>query len=42
MVRNGADSIFGTKTKEAVVVFQKAKGLSVDGIVGPKTWEKLF
>ena len=38
----GADSIFGNGTYNAVITFQKANGLSADGIVGPKTWEKLF
>lgn len=38
----GADGIFGNGTYNAVVAFQKANGLSVDGIVGPATWEKLF
>jgi hypothetical protein len=33
----GADGIFGTKTKEVVVAFQRANGLQIDGIVGPKT-----
>lgn len=37
-----ADGIFGTKTKNAVVKYQKAKGLSVDGIVGTNTYAKLF
>lgn len=32
-----ADSIFGNKTLSAVKAFQKAKGLGVDGIVGPAT-----
>ena len=31
------DGAFGTKTYNAVVNFQKSKGLSVDGIVGPAT-----
>ena len=35
------DGIFGSKTKAAVLVFQKANGLGVDGIVGPLTWAKL-
>ncbi|MEF2589941.1 MAG: peptidoglycan-binding domain-containing protein [Dysosmobacter sp.] len=29
------DGIFGSKTKAAVLAFQKANGLGVDGIVGP-------
>lgn len=40
--RYGADSIFGNSTLEAVKAFQRNNGLSVDGIVGPATWEKLF
>jgi serine-type D-Ala-D-Ala carboxypeptidase (penicillin-binding protein 5/6) len=32
---------FGTKTKEAVFAFQRAKNLAVDGIVGPKTQKAL-
>lgn len=36
-----ADGIFGPITEEAVEAFQKANGLTVDGIVGPKTWTKL-
>ena len=35
------DGIFGTKTKNAVKAFQKAKGLKVDGIVGRNTWTAL-
>ncbi len=38
----GADSIFGNGTYNAVITFQKANGLSADGIVGPLTWGKLF
>ena len=37
-----ADGIFGTKSHNAVVAYQKAKGLSADGIVGEKSWRKLF
>lgn len=36
-----ADGIFGVLTEEAVKEFQKANGLTVDGIVGAKTWAKL-
>lgn len=36
------DKIFGTDTKEKVMQFQKANGLSADGIVGKNTFEKLF
>lgn len=32
-----ADSIFGTKTRAAVLSYQRAKRLSADGIAGPKT-----
>ncbi len=31
------DGIFGSKTKAAVVYFQKKNGLTADGIAGPKT-----
>ena len=36
-----ADGDFGTKTEAAVKSFQKAHGLTIDGIVGPKTWAAL-
>ena len=35
------DSDFGPKTESAVKAFQKAEGLTVDGIVGEKTWSRL-
>lgn len=35
------DGIFGAGTKEQVTKFQKAKGLTADGIAGPKTIAKL-
>jgi hypothetical protein len=36
------DGIFGPKTLKAVCEFQQARGLSVDGIVGPLTWGTLL
>lgn len=36
------DGIFGTKTLAAVRQYQEAKGLTVDGVVGKKTWSKLL
>ena len=35
------DGIFGNLTQNAVLSFQQANGLVADGIVGPKTWEKI-
>lgn len=37
----GVDGMFGTNTKNAVIVFQNAKGLSADGIVGSGTWRAM-
>lgn len=36
------DGIFGTKTKNAVKVFQKNRDLKQDGIVGKNTWKYLL
>ena len=35
------DGIYGKLTEEAVKVYQKAHKLTVDGVVGPKTWAEL-
>ena len=36
------DGVFGSGTKQAVIAFQRAMGLTSDGIVGPATWKKLY
>ena len=35
------DAEFGPKTKQAVEDFQRAQGLSQDGVVGQNTWDRL-
>lgn len=40
--KSGADGIFGSATDEAVKAYQAENDLTVDGIVGSKTWEKLL
>lgn len=36
------DGIFGPQTAAAVIRFQQQAGITVDGIVGPETWGRLF
>lgn len=36
------DGIFGTETTNAVIAFQRQRGLTPDGVVGPKTWDALL
>ena len=40
--RCGIDGDFGKCTEAAVRKYQKERGLTVDGIVGPKTWAALM
>ena len=35
------DGVFGTRTQNGVIRFQRSVGLTPDGIAGPKTWEAL-
>lgn len=37
-----ADGAFGNNTLKAVKAYQKRYGLGVDGVVGPRTWNKLL
>ena len=41
-VSGGYDGDFGSGTEKAVKAFQEKKGLTIDGIVGVKTWCKLL
>lgn len=38
---NGLDGIFGSGTYNAVVSYQRSRGLTADGIVGCNTWRSL-
>ena len=38
----GVDGIFGRRTRAAVLAYQRARGVSVDGVVGPQTSQRLF
>jgi peptidoglycan hydrolase-like protein with peptidoglycan-binding domain len=35
------DGKIGSKTKEAIIKFQEAKGINPDGVVGSRTWQIL-
>lgn len=36
------DGIFGARTRDAVLMFQKTRRLTADGIVGPATWAEIL
>ncbi|SFK76201.1 Septal ring factor EnvC, activator of murein hydrolases AmiA and AmiB [Halogranum rubrum] len=36
------DGIYGSEVETAVEEFQASRGLAVDGVVGPNTWESLY
>ncbi len=36
------DGDFGPRTKEAVMSFQRAQKIGIDGVVGPETWARLL
>ncbi|MFD4861637.1 peptidoglycan-binding protein [Streptomyces atratus] len=39
--RIAVDGAFGPATRNATAAFQRSHGLTADGIIGPKTWNKL-
>jgi N-acetylmuramoyl-L-alanine amidase len=40
--RFGADGVYGKETRQAVMNYQRKRGLTVDGITGPETWRTLL
>lgn len=42
LFQGAVDGVYGSDTEAAVKSFQSRTGLSVDGMVGPGTWGKLF
>jgi peptidoglycan hydrolase-like protein with peptidoglycan-binding domain len=37
----GVDGVFGPRTESGVRALQQATGVTVDGIVGPQTWQQI-
>ena len=37
----GLDGIFGNRTQNAVIRYQRSRGLTADGIIGCNTWRAL-
>ena len=38
----GLDGVFGARTRDAVIEYQRKKGLTTDGLVGRNTWNNLM
>ncbi len=38
----GLDGVFGARTRDAVIEYQRTKGLTTDGLVGRNTWNNLM
>ncbi len=36
------DGVFGAQTEQAVKIWQEIQGLTIDGIVGPATWNSVY
>ncbi|MGH3713773.1 MAG: peptidoglycan-binding domain-containing protein [Micromonosporaceae bacterium] len=41
-IKTAVDGYFGSDTRYSVMTFQKRVGLTVDGVVGPNTWNALI
>lgn len=37
----GLDGVFGAQTRNAVISYQRSRGLSADGVIGCNTWRSL-
>lgn len=37
----GLDGIFGANTRNAVIAYQRSRGLGADGVIGCNTWRSL-
>ena len=37
-----ADGVFGSRTDRCRALYQRARGLGADGVVGPQTWSELL
>ena len=37
----GLDGIFGVQTRNAVINYQRSRGLAADGIIGCNTWRSI-